>query len=110
MWSYSVTTKRAFFRPLDKSAAMSIRKLMVSCAIMLAITVLPAPSQLNAMPYDGGTCPEDLDGCGTVDFHDLAILLGDWGDCRGCVADINGDGDVDAADLSLLLGAWGVCD
>ncbi len=89
---------------------MSIRKLMVSCAVMLAITVLAAQSQLNAMPNDRETCPEDLDGCGTVDVHDLAILLGDWGDCRGCVADIDGDGDVGAVDLSLLLGAWGVCD
>ncbi len=56
------------------------------------------------------TCPEpnpaDLDGNGTVDAADLAILLGQWGG-KGGSADLDGNGTVDAADLAILLGAWG---
>jgi hypothetical protein len=57
---------------------------------------LPAPT-----PVFG-----DLDGNGTVDAADLAILLGAWGPGSG-PADLDGSGTVDAADLALLLGAWG---
>ncbi|MDZ4831263.1 MAG: hypothetical protein SGJ09_13835 [Phycisphaerae bacterium] len=48
--------------------------------------------------------PADLDGNGTVDGADLAILLGQWG--ADGSADITGDGVVDGADLATLLGAW----
>jgi hypothetical protein len=49
----------------------------------------------------------DLDGDGSVNGADLAILLGSWGPCKGCSADFNGDNVVDGADLAVLLGAWG---
>jgi len=49
----------------------------------------------------------DLNCDGIVDGSDLAILLGHWGACPGCVADINGDGVVDGSDLAILLGHWG---
>jgi len=59
---------------------------------------------------DEGTCvagdPSDLNGDGTVDASDLAILLGAWGGSDPA-ADINGDGTVDASDLAVLLGSWG---
>jgi len=48
----------------------------------------------------------DLNGDGTVNGADLAVLLGSWGPCDGCVADIDGDGVVGGADLALLLGHW----
>lgn len=51
--------------------------------------------------------PEDLDGNGTVDAADLAILLASWGACRGCPADLDGDGSVGGGDLAALLSAWG---
>ncbi|MCZ6651493.1 MAG: hypothetical protein O7D91_00475 [Planctomycetota bacterium] len=54
-------------------------------------------------------CRGDLDGDGTVDSGDLAILLGNWGSCEGCPADLNCDGEVDGADLAILLGNWGPC-
>lgn len=54
------------------------------------------------------TCPEDLDGSGTVDGTDLGLLLGDWG-VFGSVADLDGNGTVDGTDLGLLLGHWGPC-
>jgi hypothetical protein len=51
-------------------------------------------------------CPADLDGSGTVDAGDLAVLLGGWG---GAETDLDGSGSTDAADLAVLLGAWGAC-
>lgn len=47
----------------------------------------------------------DLDGNGSVDAADLAILLGSWGGTGP--ADLDNSGTVDAADLAQLLGAWG---
>ncbi|HMN97325.1 MAG TPA: 5'-nucleotidase C-terminal domain-containing protein [Phycisphaerales bacterium] len=43
----------------------------------------------------------DLDGNGTVDAADLAILIGQWGGPGS--ADLNGDGAVNAVDLGILL-------
>jgi PKD repeat protein len=55
----------------------------------------------------GGTAspPDDVDlnGDGSINATDLALLLSCWGD--DC-ADLNGDGVVGPADLALLLGAW----
>lgn len=48
--------------------------------------------------------PADLDGSGTVDGADLAILLGQWGGPGN--ADLDGSGAVDGADLAIMLGAW----
>jgi len=48
----------------------------------------------------------DLNGDGTVNGADLAIMLADWGDA-GVPADLDGNGVVDGADLSILLGNWG---
>jgi hypothetical protein len=48
----------------------------------------------------------DLDGNGTVDAADLAVLLSNWG-AAGGEADLDMDGVVGPADLTLLLGAWG---
>ncbi len=61
------------------------------------ITILPS------------ACPQDLDGDGSVDAFDLAIVLGSWGPCEGCSTDFNGDGVVNAFDLAQVLGAWGMC-
>lgn len=49
----------------------------------------------------------DLNGDGTVNSADLAILLGVWGRCAGCPADLDRDGAVGSSDLSILLGSWG---
>ncbi len=55
------------------------------------------------------TVPGDLDGDGTVNAADLAILLGVWGACApggACPADLNEDGLVDAIDLTYLFNSW----
>ncbi|MFM1803917.1 MAG: hypothetical protein RL136_796 [Planctomycetota bacterium] len=59
--------------------------------------------------FDGpASCPADLDGNGTIDAADLAMLLGAW-NSGGSPADLDGSGTVDAADLATLLGSWGPC-
>ncbi len=56
---------------------------------------------------NAGSCPEDLDLDGDVDFADLNIVLGDFNtsgpDLDG---DVDGDGDVDFADLNRVLGLF----
>ncbi|HBE10897.1 MAG TPA: hypothetical protein DCY76_00535, partial [Flavobacteriales bacterium] len=54
------------------------------------------------------SCPEDINGNGTVEVSDVLLLLSDFGctsDCTG--ADIDGDGAVSVADILLLLAAFG---
>ena len=48
----------------------------------------------------------DLNGDGTVDGADLALVLVAWGVCDGCPADFNGDGLVDGGDLAMILVSW----
>ncbi len=55
------------------------------------------------------TCDGDLNGDGQVDSTDLALLLQDYGPCRGCEEDLNGDRRVDDRDIDILFEAWGSC-
>lgn len=48
----------------------------------------------------------DINADGKVDGADIAIVLGNWGPCKGCSADINNDGLIDGADLAIVLGNW----
>ncbi len=48
--------------------------------------------------------PYDLNGDGSVNAADLAIMLAAWGSTGP--GDFNGDGSVGPADLSVLLGSW----
>ena len=50
------------------------------------------------------TIPGDLNGNGTVDGEDLAILLGSWG--SNGPGDIDGNGTTNGSDLTILLGNW----
>ena len=54
-------------------------------------------------------CPGDLDGNGTIDSTDLAILLSRYGRCIDCEADLTGDGQVDQDDIDELMALWGDC-
>ncbi len=58
-----------------------------------------------------GQIPADLNGDGTVNSSDLALLLGAWGPCPAlptpCPADLNDDGFVNSSDLAAMLGSWG---
>ena len=55
-------------------------------------------------------CPGDLDGNGTIDSTDLALLLSSYGRCYKCDADLTGDGSVDQDDIDMLMASWGECD
>jgi hypothetical protein len=75
-----------------------------------------APGTLNAFGYfddfalaavpPQAPCPGDLNGDGTRDAADLALMLGAWGSAAG---DATGDGATDGQDLAVLLSAWGPC-
>ena len=58
-----------------------------------------------------GACAQDLNGDGTVNGADLAILFNAWGACGGvaCPSDLDGDGEVEGDDLGMLLSNWGDC-
>lgn len=54
--------------------------------------------------------PRDLDGSGTVDGVDIAVLLAAWGQTGvGSAADLDPNGLVNGGDLAILLGSWGAC-
>lgn len=72
------------------------------------VVVLQGPAD-NLQPI-APSCVYDLDGDGTVDGADLAVVLGAWGEASS-EFDLDGNGTVDARDLALVLGAWGAdCD
>ena len=54
-------------------------------------------------------CPADVDGSGSVDGSDIALMLLDYGPCTGCSTDLDGDGRVSASDVALLLLDFGPC-
>ena len=54
-------------------------------------------------------CPGDLDGNGTIDNVDLAMLLARYGRCYDCEADLTGDGYVDRDDIDEIMALWGDC-
>ena len=89
---------------------------MLTLTSLVLVSALAAPADRNAPTKDVGggiagaiacTCTGDLDGNGTVDAADLAVLLGGWNGAGA--GDVDESGATDAADLAILLGAWGVC-
>lgn len=55
----------------------------------------------------GGALLGDIDGDGRVNFNDLNLLLGEYGQSGpGLGGDLDGDGAVGFADLNLLLGQF----
>jgi hypothetical protein len=87
----------------------------VSGPITLACVSLPectVGACIDVQRIKEATCasPADINGDGSVNALDLAILLAAWGTCApltiGCSGDINFDGLVNATDLSILLAGW----
>jgi surface antigen len=70
---------------------------------------LPSSVLDTVVPDDAGsdaTCGADLNGDGTVNAKDQAILQREYG-TPGHQADINLDGKVNVSDLSILASQWG---
>ncbi|MCC6358159.1 MAG: hypothetical protein IT450_05410 [Phycisphaerales bacterium] len=68
------------------------------------------PEEMAAAAVEVNQCPADLDGNGSVDLTDLAMLLSHYGTPSGAGhgdGDLDGDGDVDLTDLSTLLSQFG---
>ena len=57
---------------------------------------------------DVATCISDLNADGSVNIHDILILIGEWG-ASDSIADLNGDEIVNIHDLLILVGDWGAC-
>ena len=62
-----------------------------------------ASSFLSGAPAKFG----DLDGSGSVDNGDIALVLLDYGPCEGCSTDLDGNGFVDFGDVALVLLSFG---
>ncbi|MDA0660071.1 MAG: PEP-CTERM sorting domain-containing protein [Planctomycetota bacterium] len=79
--------------------------------IRIKNSVVPISEALNAV---SATCGGDLNGDGTTDGADVAIIYNAWGPVDiGSPADINvpgGDGNVDGADLAAVFNCWGQAD
>lgn len=62
----------------------------------------------NGVPdqCEAAATPGDVNGDGSVNGTDLAIMLGSWGTCAGCAGDTNLDGVIDGADIAIALGNW----
>jgi len=60
--------------------------------------------RVSSIDCTANTTPGDLDGNGSVNGADLAILLNNWG--ASGAADIDGNGSTDGADLAILLNNW----
>jgi len=60
------------------------------------------------LPLAGDSCPEDVDGNGTVDFDDVLAVLNAFG-TGDPGADVDGNGTVEFADLLAVLNAFGPC-
>jgi len=73
----------------------------------LAIAWVHAFLAANCFAMVDTCCPADLNGNGSVDGGDLAMLLGQWNGAGS--ADLSSNGVVNGADLAILLGAWGAC-
>ena len=59
--------------------------------------------QLDSCERSGG----DLDMNGELNAADIALILLDFGPCRGCPTDLDGNGVVDAGDLALVMMSFG---
>ncbi|MFO0829936.1 MAG: choice-of-anchor tandem repeat NxxGxxAF-containing protein [Phycisphaerales bacterium] len=73
-------------------------------AFSTGYTVVPPPGGGSAIFIARIPLPADINGDGSVNAADLALLLGAWG--SGGATDLDGNGTTDAADLSVLLGSW----
>lgn len=89
-------------------------KLTVCGAALLMRVLAAGPAgavvcEIDWTPQDNIVTTTDLNGDGSVDGADLGVLLGQWGDCPGCLANFNEDREVDCVDREFLLGNWGEC-
>ena len=62
----------------------------------------------DGVPDACGGIVYDLDGSGSIDFGDIALLLLEMGPCPApCPNDLSGDGIIDFGDIALLLLQFG---
>ena len=71
----------------------------------LAKQIIPAAQ----WGWEDGTssCPEDVDGSGTIDVNDLLAVISAFGPCDGCPEDMDGDGIVGVDEILAVLSLYG---
>ena len=75
----------------------------------IVITTYQGESCTAEDAFSYASCAGDLDGSGTVDSADVALVLLDSGDCAGCPTDLDGSGVVDSGDVAFVLLNSGSC-
>jgi len=63
----------------------------------------------GSYPDPTPSIPGDANGDGVINGADLAVVLGNWGECKvscPCAGDLTSDGVVDGSDLAQVLGNW----
>ncbi|MDA1178598.1 MAG: PEP-CTERM sorting domain-containing protein, partial [Planctomycetota bacterium] len=75
--------------------------------IRIVDRVIPITEALNAP--GGGGCIGNVNGDGTTDGADVAIIYNAWG-TNNAQADLTKDGIVDGADLAEVFNCWGQAD
>jgi len=75
--------------------------------LVMALATASIAGALNMACLAQSPCDADLDHDGTVAGADLALVLGDWGPCKGCQGDVTNNGVVDGIDLAFVLTLWG---
>jgi Lectin C-type domain len=66
-----------------------------------------APDRNDNLVPDECECLADINLDGSIDEHDLSILIGNWGEFG--IGDLDDDGIVGQSDLMLLYEFWGPC-
>lgn len=105
----SCTADGTYFDGVLTLASTSFTWVVPASAAGATIPYFCAPhcifGMVGSITVHGAANPADLNGDGSVNAADLAILLNAWG-AAGGLGDIDGNGAVDAADISALLSAW----
>jgi hypothetical protein len=96
---------------VDESVNRFICELGVPVAPGVQATSPTLGNSEGAYPVCRPPCPGDVDGSGSVNGVDLAVILTNWGTPSEEYpnADTNDDGVVDGSDLAAVLAGWGAC-
>lgn len=96
---------------VDESVNRFICELGVPVAPGVQATSPTLGNSDGAFPVCRPPCPGDVDGSGSVNGVDLAVILTNWGTPSEKYpnADTNDDGVVDGSDLAVVLAGWGAC-
>ena len=106
--SYLATSEFSAFVGLGSAASVDAITIEWPNGVTQQLSNVAINQTLTITYQAPAICAGDLDGDGSIQAPDIAVMLGAWGSTRS-PADLDRDGTVGASDLALLLGAWGGC-